>query len=223
MVANKSAATTPPLENGDRLNSYEFERRYAAMPNLNTAELIEGVVYVPAALRFKSHGQPHANIIGWLWFYKIATPKVELGDNATVRLDLDNVPQPDAILIIDGGQASISADDYVEGAPELIVEVAASSAAYDLYDKKRAYRRNGVKEYLVWRVYDQEFDWFYLEKGEYIKLSADDRGVIRSVTFPGLWLSVSALLSGKMKEVLAILQQGLNSEEYQKFTRYLAE
>ncbi len=223
MVANKSAVTIPPLENGDRLTRHEFERRYAAMSNLNIAELIEGVVYVPAALRFKSHGQPHANIVGWLWFYKIATPKVELGDNATVRLDLDNVPQPDAILMIDGGQASISADDYVEGAPELIVEIAASSAAYDLYDKKRAYRRNGVKEYLVWRVYDQEFDWFYLEQGEYIKLSADDRGVIRSVTFPGLWLSVSALLSGKMEEVLAMLQQGLNSEAHQDFIQYIAE
>ena len=223
MVANKSAPTTPPLENGDRLTNHEFERRYAAMSNLKKAELIEGVVYVPAALRFKSHGQPHANIIGWLWFYKIATPKVELGDNATVRLDLDNVPQPDAILMIDGGQASISADDYVEGAPELIVEIAASSAAYDLYDKKRVYRRNGVKEYLVWRVYDQEFDWFYLEEGEYIQLSADDRGVIRSVTFPGLWLAVSALLSGNMEEVLAILQQGLNSEEHQNFRQYPTE
>ena len=223
MVANKFAATTPPLENGDRLTCQEFERRYADMPNLKKAELIEGVVYVPAALRFKSHGQPHANIIGWLWFYKINTPKVELGDNATVRLDLDNMPQPDAILMIDGGQTRLSSDDYIEGAPELIVEIAASSAAYDLYDKKRVYRRHGVKEYLVWRVYDQEFDWFYLEKGEYIKLPADEQGVIRSLTFPGLWLAVSALLSGKMEEVLAKLQQGLNSEQQQDFRQNIAE
>ena len=219
MEANKLAATTPPLESGDRLNRGEFERRYAAMSNLKKAELIEGVVYVPAALRFKSHGQPHANIIGWLWFYKIATPGVELGDNATIRLDLDNVPQPDAILMIDGGQARISTDDYVEGAPELVVEIAASSAAYDLYDKKRAYRRNGVKEYLVWRVYDREFDWFYLDAGEYIKLEADERGVIHSVTFPGLWLAIEALLSEDMQQVLAVLQQGLNSAEYQEFVQ----
>ena len=211
MVVDKSTATTPPLENGDRLTRIEFERRYAAVPNLKKAELIEGVVYVPAALRFRSHGQPHANLIGWLWFYKIATPKVELGDNVTVRLDSDNEPQPDTVLMIDGGQASISTDDYVEGAPELVVEVAASSAAYDLYDKKRAYRRNGVKEYLVWRVCDREFDWFYLEAGEYIKLEADEQDIIRSVTFPGLWLAVEKLLSGQMQQVLAVLQQGLDS------------
>ena len=210
---------TPPLENGDRLTRIEFERRYAAMRDLKNAELIEGVVYMPAALRFRNHGQPHANLIGWLWFYKIATPKVELGDNVTVRLDLDNAPQPDAILMIDGGQATISRDDYVEGAPELVVEIAASSAAYDLYDKKRAYRRNGIREYLVWRVYEKEFDWFYLEAGEYIKLEAGDRKIIRSITFPGLWLAVEDLLSGNMQQVLAVLQQGLDSSEHQEFSQ----
>jgi Uma2 family endonuclease len=225
MVADRSNLPTsiiPPLENGDRLSRDEFERRYAAMPHLKKAELVEGVVYVPAALRFRSHGQPHANIIGWLWFYKIATPKVELGDNVTVRLDLDNEPQPDAVLLIEGGSARISSDDYVEGAPELVVEIAASSAAYDLYDKKRAYRRNGVREYLVWRVYDQELDWFSLEAGEYIKLEPDKDGIMRSQVVPGLWLATSQLLSGKMNEVLAVLQQGLNSAEHQEFCQRLS-
>ena len=224
MVANQSDPTTsiiPPLENGDRLTRYEFERRYAAMPHLKKAELIEGVVYMPAALRFRSHGQPHADLIIWLGMYKIVTPKVELGDNPTVRLDLDNAPQPDAVLLIDGGQARISEDDYVEGAPELIVEVAASSAAYDLYDKKRAYRRNGVQEYLVWRVYDRQLDWFSLEAGEYNLLAPDAEGIIRSQVFPGLWLATSQLLSGKMNEVLAVLQQGLDSDEHQEFCQRL--
>lgn len=221
MVVNKSTTAIPPLENGDRLTRIEFERRYAAMSNLKKAELIEGVVYVPAALRFRSHGQPHAQIMTWLGVYQAFTPKVELGDNPTVRLDLDNAPQPDALLMIDGGQATISTDDYIEGSPELVVEIAASSAAYDLYDKKRAYRRNGVKEYLVWRVYDAEFDWFHLEAGEYIKLKADGEGVISSITFPGLWLTVSSLLSGKMEQVLAVLQQGLNSAEHQEFVELL--
>ena len=201
--------TIPPLENGDRLTRYEFERRYDATPHLKKAELIEGVVYVPAALRFQSHGQPHANIMTWLGVYQVFTPGVKLADNPTVRLDSNNTPQPDAVLLIDGGQTRISNDDYIEGAPELIVEIAASSVAYDLHDKKRAYQRNGVREYLVWRVYDCEFDWFYLNAGEYIKLEADENGVIRSEVFPGLWLDVSSLLSGQMQQVLAVLQQGM--------------
>lgn len=139
------AQRIPPLENGDRLTRYEFERRYNAMPHLKKAELIEGVVYMPAALRFRSHAKPHGNLIVWLGMYQIFTPGVQLGDNPTVRLDLDNAPQPDVVLLIDeqcGGQARLSQDDYVEGAPEFIAEVAASSAAIDLGDKKRAYRRN---------------------------------------------------------------------------------
>jgi Uma2 family endonuclease len=225
MVADRSNLPTsiiPPLENGDRLSRDEFERRYAAMPHLKKAELVEGVVYVPAALRFRSHGQPHADLIIWLGMYKIVTPRVELGDNPTVRLDLDNEPQPDAVLLIDGGSARISSDDYIEGAPELVVEIAASSAAYDLYDKKRAYRRNGVREYLVWRVYDKQLDWFSLEAGEYIKLEPDNDGIIRSQVYPGLWLATSQLLSGKMNEVLAVLQQGLNSAAYQEFCQRLS-
>ncbi|HEY9612638.1 Uma2 family endonuclease, partial [Allocoleopsis sp.] len=166
----------PPLENGDRLNRYEFERRYNATPNLKKAELIEGIVYMPAALRFKSHSQPHAWIMAWLGNYEAMTPGVALGDAPTVRLDIDNEPQPDAVLLIApeaGGQARLSDDDYIEGTPELVVEIAASSVAIDLHAKKQAYRRNGVKEYIVWQVLDQKISWLYLDKGEYLDLPTD--------------------------------------------------
>ncbi len=141
------ATTIPTLENGDRLTRHEFERRYEAMPHFKKAELIEGVVYVASPLRYRRHGKPHECIMAWLGLYCSATPGVELADNFTVRLDLDNEPQPEALLRIDeelGGQSYITEDEYVKCAPELIVEVASSSAAYDLHDKLKAYRRSGV-------------------------------------------------------------------------------
>ncbi|KAM3092116.1 Uma2 family endonuclease [Phormidesmis sp. 146-12] len=216
----------PPLENGDRLTRYEFERRYNAMPHLKKAELIEGVVYMAAALRFRSHGQPHGNLITWLGNYKVATLGVELGVEPTIRLDLDNAPQPDAVLLIEeahGGQARLGEDDYIEGAPELVAEIAASSAAIDLGDKKRAYRRNGIKEYIVWQIFEQKFNWFYLQEGEYVPLSLAKDGVIRSVTFPGLWLAVEELLSGDMAKVLTVLQAGLASPEHVAFVQQLSQ
>jgi Uma2 family endonuclease len=216
----------PPLENGDRLTRAEFERRYAAMPHLRKAELIEGVVYVPAALRFKSHAQPHSNLMGWLWTYQIVTPGVELGDTPTVQLDADNEPQPDAVLLISeqaGGQSRITAEDYVDGAPELVAEVAASSAAYDLYDKKRVYQRNGVQEYIVWQVFEQKIDWFVLEEGRYVSLQPDVEGTIRSRMFPGLWLAAPALVQGNMAEVLRVLQAGLQTSEHREFVRRLGD
>ncbi len=214
----------PPLENGDKLTRAEFERRYHAMPNLKKAELIEGVVYVASPLRFRSHGKPHAYVMAWLAGYEAATPGVELGDNATVLLDADNEPQPDALLRIEiGGQSRITEDDYVEGAPELIVEVAASSASYDLHEKLKVYRRNQVQEYLVWRVYQSKFDWFRLKSGEYIKLEPLADGVICSEVFPGLWLDRSALLAGNLTKVLAVLQQGLATPEHQIFVEQLSK
>jgi Uma2 family endonuclease len=214
----------PPLENGDRLNRYEFEQRYNAMPALKKAELIEGIVYMPAALRFRSHGQPHSRILTWLGTYEAMTPGVGVGDAPTVRLDGDNEPQPDAVLLINaGGQTRVSQDDYIEGAPELVVEIAASSVAIDLYAKKQAYRRNGVKEYIVWQVLDQKVSWFCLEQGEYLDLPADADGTLRSRVFPGLWLAVTDLLAGNMQQVLSVLQTGVRSPEHSEFIQQLAK
>jgi Uma2 family endonuclease len=214
----------PPLESGDRLNCHEFERRYNAMPDLKKAELIEGVVYMAAALRFKSHGQPHGDLITWLGTYKVFTLGVELGVEPTVRLDLDNEPQPDAVLLIEercGGQSRLSDDDYVEGAPELVVEIAASSAAIDLRDKKRAYCRNGIQEYVVWQVFEQHLDWFSWQDGEFVSLPVEE-GVIKSRIFPGLWLAVEDLLAGNMMNVLAVLQAGLATPDHAAFVKQLS-
>lgn len=215
----------PFLENGDRLSRSEFERRYAAMSHVKKAELIERIVYMGSPLRFEPHAEPHANILLWLGNYKIATPGVRLGDNPTVRLDLDNEPQPDAVLLVDrnsGGQSCLDDRGYINGAPELVAEIAASSASIDLRDKKRVYRRNGVKEYIVWQVIDRQFDWFVWQEEDYIVLKPDAEGTIRSRVFPGLWLNFNALLTGNMLDVMATLQSGLASSEHQAFLQQLA-
>jgi Uma2 family endonuclease len=214
----------PALENGDRLTRPEFERRYEAMSLLKKAELIEGVVYVPSPVRHRQHGSPHAHLIGWLFQYTASTPGVEVGDNSSVRLDLDNEPQPDALLFIDptcGGQVRISDDGIIEGAPELVAEVASSSVSYDLHAKLHVYRRSGVREYLVWRVLEQEIDWFVLRDGQYERLSLDAQGLVRSEVFPGLWLDPAALLRGDLATVLAVVQQGLASHEHDAFVTRL--
>ena len=215
----------PSLENGDHLTRAEFEYRYEAMPHLKKAELIEGVVYVPSPVRHRWHGHPHVHLIMWVGSYETGTPGVEVSDNSTVRLDLDNEPQPDALLLIQpdrGGQTRIDADGFIEGAPELVAEVAASSASYDLHTKLHVYRRNGVREYVVWRVLEQEIDWFVLRAGQYERLPLDAESLLRSEVFPGLWLDPAALLGGDMARVLAVVQQGLASPEHAAFVARLA-
>jgi len=215
-------APPPPLENGDRLTRDEFERRYHAMPHIKKAELIEGVVHMPTPVSNR-HSEAHGRIMVWLGTYCAATPGVHLNDNATVRLDMDNEPQPDALLRLDealGGRSRIGEDDYIEGAPELIAEVAASSVSYDLHDKLNAYRRNGVREYVVWRIYDEAIDWFHLQGSRYVPLEADDQSIIRSRVFPGLWLHTEAMLRGDLAQVLATVQQGLATKEHEAFIEH---
>lgn len=218
------ACETPPLEAGDRLTRVEFERRYNAMPNLKKAELIEGIVYMPSPLRFLRHGRPSRCLAGWLSHYEAATPGVLGADNASVRLDLDNEPQPDSLLLVDparGGQVTISDDDYVVGGPELAAEISSSSVSYDLGAKLHAYRRHGVREYIVWRVLDREIDWFVAREGLFERMTPDGNGWYRSVVFPGLWLDIRAMLQGDLARVFDVLQQGIETPEHAAFVDQL--
>ncbi len=201
-----------PLHNGDHLTREEFERRYQAMPEVKKAELVEGVVYMPSPVRLNQHAYPHGLVVAWLGAYAAGRGNVQFGIEPTVRLDLENEPQPDAILRIEGGSSRVSEDDYIEGPPELIVEIAASSVSIDLHSKLKVYRRNGVQEYLVWQVEEAILTWFSLQSGEYLPLEPDCQSILKSRVFPGLWLSPSAMLQGNLNQVLALVQGGLRQE-----------
>ena len=174
---------------------------------------------MPSPVRYDAHGQPHATLLGPLLLYAAHTPGVGIADNATVRLDLDNEVQPDVLLRIESpetGQSKVSTDGYLQGAPELVAEVAASSASYDLHDKLHVYRRNGVREYLIWRTQEHRIDCYRLVEDEYQPL-AQDGGIILSRAFPGLHLDVRALLQGDAATALATVQAGLDTTEHHAF------
>jgi len=224
MTAPSVTTGVPPLEHGQRLSRAEFERRYDAMPGLKGAELIDGVVYMPSPVRFEHHSGPQGDAITWLGVYRAGTPGVLGGAEATVRLEGDNDPQPDAVLFIDpacGGAAVISADDYIERSPELLVEVGASSEDFDVGPKLALYERNGIREYLVYRVRTGAVDWHILRGGRYELLVPDAAGVLRSETFPGLWLDAAALLRRDMAAVLRTLQTGLADPAHAAFVARL--
>jgi Uma2 family endonuclease len=220
----RAASRVPPLQAGDRLTRAEFERRYRAMPHVHKAELVEGVVYMPSPVSNEGHASPHVRLATLFGHYWSQTPGIQCGDNATLLLDLDNEPQPDVFLRIlphCGGQ-SADRDDYIVGAPELVAEITASTASYDLHDKLRAYRRNGVCEYVVWRVWDRELDCFVLRQGAYVPLEPAG-GVYHSEIFPGLWLDTAALLASDLARAIAVVQQGLASSEHADFVARLQQ
>jgi Uma2 family endonuclease len=196
------------------------------MPDLRKAELIEGVVHLPSPVRQRHHSGPHSTLNGWLFTYRAKTPGVEGGDNPSVRLDSGNMPQPDGVLFVQPeyrGQVKIDADDYISGAPDLVAEISASTESYDRNDKRQAYQRNRVLEYLVWRVLKHQVDWFVLREGRYERMAPSEDGILRSTVFPGLWLDPAALMRDDLDTLLAVLQRGLDSPEHAEFTAGLRE
>jgi Uma2 family endonuclease len=225
-VATTSARHYPvlPLEPGDHLTREEFERRYDAMSAAKKAELIEGVVYMPSPASGEYHGRPHARLAFWLSSYQFHTLGTDVHCESSVRLGTENEPQPDVLLMIEprcGGRIRFASDGFVEGAPELVAEIAASSVSIDLHAKKRVYERCGVREYVVWRVLDEAIDWFVLRNGQFEQLSPDAEGRVKSEVFPGLWLDPAALVRGDLATVMQVLQLGLASAEHGAFVERL--
>ena len=216
-MTTTTQSATRPLEAGDRLDRAEFHRRYLATPSIKKAELVEGIVYVPSPLRIDDHGYPDAAAGHWLVTYALATPGVHVAHNATVLLDDRNEVQPDVLAHIDpdrGGSARLTPDGFLAGPPELVVEIASSSASYDLHAKRAVYERVGVQEYVVWRTRDEAIDWWALRDGRYAPLRDDVDGVIASEVLPGLVLDVPAMLRRDVAGVIATQLERLGSPEH---------
>ena len=218
-------ARLPLLANGDLLHSKEFLRRYDRMPDVKKAELIEGVVYMGSPVSI-SHARPDGLVIMWLATYAARTPGTEALPNTTVILDSQNTVQPDSLLRLlpaRNGRTQETEAKLISGPPELVVEIAASSASIDAHKKLAAYQRSGVAEYLLWRVDEGRFDWLHLEDEEYVAAQPDANGLLRSRLFPGLQLPLAALLALDGAKVMTCLEEGLASPAHADFARILAQ
>ncbi|WP_020471054.1 Uma2 family endonuclease [Zavarzinella formosa] len=213
----------PLLRDGDRLKADEFHRRYEAMRHVKNANLINGVVHMSSPVYLDQHGGPHWDMIAWMGIYSFGLRGVRGADNTSLRIDDDNEPQPDAMLLLDPhlGGGTWMEGRHLRGSPELIVEVAASSARLDAGEKRELYRQIGIREYILWRVLDNRIDWWELVDGVYQPLPSDEAGVVRSRVFPGLWLDVPAMIQGRQDRVKTTLEAGLASPEHLSFASRL--
>jgi hypothetical protein len=156
--ADAPASKRLRLFNGDRMSRVEFHRRYEeCLPN-EKFELVGGIVYATPR-----HTYPHGTTLATLNFvaclYDWQTPGVEGASHGSVFLGEWSEPQPDlALCILEecGGRSHVDADQYLNGPPELVGEVAYSSRAIDLHQKREDYERSGVLEYLVLCIEEQE-------------------------------------------------------------------
>lgn len=201
--------TVPQLNSGDVLDHDEYLRRYEAAPEKLKAERINGRVYLMNALRAVAHGDPHSVLSLWLGTYAIHDPNLVVSDNATVFLGSEHEPQPDLCLrLSEGGTTHLNEDGYLVGPPEMIVEIAGSSASYDFGEKRDVYEAAGVGEYLVFETIERRMEWWRHDGTRFIDVPRDGM-VYQSVRFPGLWLDGDALRSGDRFRLIETLQQAM--------------
>jgi Uma2 family endonuclease len=211
------------LQNGDHLTGEEFLKRYEATAGIHKAELIDGMVYVAPPVSHSEHSNQQLYVASILGLYLASTPGTDGGDNGTVRLDAESIPQPDLTLFVlpsHGGRTAVGPDKFLTGAPELIVEIAGSSASVDLHRKRDLYARSGTLEYIVWRTREREIDYLILRDASYAPLFAVD-GIFKSEAFPGLWIDSAALLAADLAKALATVQAGIASAEHASFVSLL--
>jgi Uma2 family endonuclease len=224
-TTDRPAATVlPPLVTGQRLDQRTFHERYEAMPPETRAELIGGIVHMPSPLG-NEHGEADESVSYWLGHYKRFTKGVRSTGNATTILGGYGEHQPDCQLRIPeelGGQSRI-VDGYVNGPPELIVEVGRASRTLDLGATKNDYERAGVLEYLFVGLDPEEIRWFVRRAGRFVERPPGPDGFYRSEVFPGLWLDPTALFGGDMEGLVAALERGLATPEHGAFVARLAK
>lgn len=213
--------TTQPLpltlESGDHLDREEFERRYEARGDDRKVELIGGVVFVASPVR-RPHASHTSLLGGWLERYAELTPNVDPLWDTSLRLGPFDEPQPDLVLrVAKGGSSTVDAEDYVAGPVELVIEVAHSSVALDLHEKKDCYERHRCREYLVILVAEQEVRWFVHDGQRFERLAPAVDGTLRSRAFPGLWLDPAALFGADRAALVASLRRGLATPEHAAF------
>ena len=211
----------PLLCNGDRMKQPEFHRLYEAYPEDVKFELVGGIVYMASPLG-RPHGVYHTRLGTVLGIYDSETPGVEASDNSTAILGEESEPQPDLALRIlpeCGGQSGVNEDEYYTGPPELIAEIAHSSRAIDMNQKREDYQRAGVLEYVVLCVRERELHWFHFPSRRMIR--PDRQGVARSRVFPGLWIDVPALLKRDGRRLAAVVREGLASPGHAAFVKRL--
>ncbi len=223
-VKRPRVASLPVLIAGQRLDQPTFHERYEAMPPETRAELVGGTVCMPSPMR-RDHAGTTRLVSGWLSDYQRETPGVDGGDGGTVKLDQQGEPHPDCDLRIPaemGGQSDVDEDGYLFGAPELVLEIARSSRAFDLGAKKVDYERAGVQEYVVVELDPDQIHWFIRRDDRFEDLPPGPDGIYRSEVFPGLWLDPEALFAKDRVRLIGVLHQGLATPAQAAFLARLA-
>ncbi|HEX7736917.1 MAG TPA: Uma2 family endonuclease [Ktedonobacteraceae bacterium] len=155
---------------GPRQGKWTYER-YAALPDDgHRYEVVQGVLMMSPAPEI-AHQRVVQRISRYLDEQIFSTKRGEVLPGPTdVVLSQKKVVQPDLAVLLNQRHERLK-KQYVEGAPDLVVEVISpSTATYDRLVKYALYAESGVSEYWLVDPAEQSIEVFVLEVGAYRSL-----------------------------------------------------
>lgn len=206
-----STATRPRTKN----TRYTFEEFCELIPEGVKADLIEGVIYMASPDNLEHHSI-------YLWLSVIISCYLEekeilgrlFGSRIAFRINMENSPEPD-IAYIRPKRMHLLRSGYVEGPPDLAIEIVSLESAIRDYEKKRQqYEAAGVQEYWIIDPLEQTMVCFARGRDGKFKKVKTKGGKIHSKVIPGFWVRPSwfwLIPLPNKKEILAEILESLES------------
>jgi Uma2 family endonuclease len=132
---------------------------------------------------------------------------VVLGSRAAARLGKYDGPEPDIMFVAKERQHIVDAN-YVDGAPDLIIEIISPDTAYiDRKLKKKQYAKFGVLEF--WMIDPDRLVAEFLRNhdGKWEAMPLTAKGIFHSQVVPGFWLNLEWLWAEELPDPLEAVTQ----------------
>jgi Uma2 family endonuclease len=155
----------------------------------------------------------HGRIVTWIGrligdYAELLDLGEVLGATTTVRLTKYQGPEPDVFFIRKSRQGIVVDERYVDGPPDLCVEVISkSSRRIDRGRKFVLYADQGVKEYWIIDPLLGTVEFYENQEGEWVEIKPDEQGRLHSKVLPGFWLKPEWLASNPLPPVLKTLKE----------------
>ncbi len=184
-----------------------FEKFYDRAEQSKKYDLIDGKVIRDAPVIDK-----HGRVVAWLMHALMNyVEQFDLGEvltaPVTVRLSNYQGPQPD-VLFVSKQRKHIVLEKYIDGPPDLCVEVTSpSTRKLDRGRKLVLYADHGVQEYWIIDPLGNTVDFFENLNGEWRLIPPDEKQRLRSKVLPGFWLKPEWLIGATLPPVMPALQE----------------
>jgi Uma2 family endonuclease len=124
------------------------------------------------------------------------------GSRTAIKFSGNNGTQPD-IVFISNSRRHLIHPYFVEGAPELAVEIISpSTRKLDRGRKMALYAEHGIIELWQFDSEEQTAEFFRNDNGSWTPMPVSDDGIFHSQTIPGFWLSVNWLFAEEPPDIL---------------------